>query len=286
MKFASRIRKLLRLSTAGRVSPPAADATIEEQIAYQIECLPSHYLSGIGIGDFTQEGGDLVRLLHSIGGLRPDDAILDMGCGLGRVAIPLQRVIDSGSYNGFDIVADIIHWDTINITGVSPNFTFHHIDAQNTTYNPEGSLKPVGTRFPYPSGAFSFAFATSLFSHLLADATKRYLQELKRVLRPRGRAVLTFFLLDELVESRAEHGTTDIDFPHRWDHGRLNNLDQPEDAVAYDLDWLTHLVEEVGFEVRSIHLGTWSGHADGPSYQDVLVIRSPEKVPGTARETS
>lgn len=278
MTWASRIARLLRLTAGNHVQstpPPPPDADLEARIAYQIECLPQHYLPGIGIGDFIHEGEDLVRLLRSIGGLGPDDAVLDMGCGLGRVAIPLQRVIDGGSYDGFDIVPEIIHWNTVNISGVSPSLVFHHLDVRNSTYNPEGRVEPVNASFPFPDGSFSFAFATSLFSHLLADGTKRYLEELRRVLRPDGRAVLTFFLLNEEVESRAERGETDIAFPIRCNHGRLDNPNRPEDAVAYDWHWLFGLVEGLGFEVDSLHWGRWSGHTDGVSYQDVLVLRSP-----------
>jgi SAM-dependent methyltransferase len=267
---------LLRPTAGDHVpSPPPPDADLEARIAYQIECLPQHYLPGIGIGDFIQEGEDLVRLLSSLGGLVTDDTVLDMGCGLGRVAIPLQRVLHRGSYSGFDIVPEIVHWNSVNISGVTASFAFHHLDVRNSTYNPDGRLEPGNASFPYADHSFSFAFATSLFSHLLADGTQRYLEELRRVLRPNGRAVLTFFLLNDEVESRAECGDTDIEFPQRWDHGRLNNPDRPEDAVAYDWPWLLGLIEGLGFEVHSLHWGRWSGHTDGLSYQDVLVLRSP-----------
>ena len=198
-----------------------------------------------------------------------------MGCGLGRVAIPLQRVIHEGSYNGFDIVSEIIHWNTVNITGVSPNFVFDHLDVRNSTYNPGGELDPAEARFPYPTDSFSFAFATSLFSHLQEDAASAYLRELGRVLRPGSQAVLTFFIMNPMVEKRVEAGETDIAFPHRWEHGRFNNLDQPDDAVAYDRDWLLGVIEDLGFEVDSVHWGRWSGHTEGRSYQDVLVLCSP-----------
>ena len=237
--------------------------------------MPPHYLPGIGIGDFIQEGEDLVRLLRSIGGLRPDDRVLDLGCGLGRVAIPLQRLLADSSYDGLDIVADIIRWNTVNITRVSPNFRFKHLDVRNSTYNPNGSLDPEYVTFPYPNESFSFAFATSLFSHLLEEAARRYLEELARVLRPQGRAIFTFFLLNQQAEERAERGEADIDFPEKWDFGRLNNLTQPEDAVAYDADWLLAQAKDVGLQVRSVEWGRWSGNSDGLSYQDVVVVGKP-----------
>ncbi len=194
MKPLVRLAQLFGLPTS-KTSPPP-NRSLERHIEHQIRDLPEQYLPGIGIGDFIHEGNDLVCLLESVGGLHHDDKVLDIGCGLGRVAIPLQRLLADGSYDGLDIVADIIRWNTINITGVSPNFRFKHLDVRNSTYNPNGSLDPEYVTFPYPNESFSFAFATSLFSHLLEEATRRYLEELARVLRPRGRALLTFFLLN------------------------------------------------------------------------------------------
>ena len=37
-------------------------------------------------------------------GLKPEHRVLDIGCGVGRVALPLTRYLTSGTYDGFDIV--------------------------------------------------------------------------------------------------------------------------------------------------------------------------------------
>lgn len=175
---------------------------LEETIAAQIANLPAHYMPGIGPGEFMSVGQELVELLRREAGLRRRDIVLDIGCGLGRVAIPLQRILTKGTYEGFDVVPEIIEWDQANISRHSPRFRFQLIDAASSSYNPQGA-DPSSATFPYPDRTFTLTMATSLFSHLMASATNRYLEESARVLKPGGRAIFTFFLLDDFARRRA-----------------------------------------------------------------------------------
>ena len=69
------------------------------------------------------------------------------------------------------------------------------VDVRSEVYNPSGSVAPERFRFPYDDGAFTFALASSLFTHLVPAALERYLSELARVLEPGGRLMATFFLV-------------------------------------------------------------------------------------------
>jgi len=248
---------------------------MEKVIAFQIQCLPDYYMPGIGPGEFIQVGEELVDLFRREARLRSKDVVLDLGCGLARVAIPLQRVLTKGSYEGFDVVPDIIHWNQVNISGPSPHFRFTTVDAGSSSYNPAGG-EASSVTFPYPDSGFTFAFATSLFSHLLADATLRYFSELARVLAPGGRAFLTFFLLDDFARERAREQTTYPTFTHSWEHGLLNDPEKPEDAVAYDADWILGALREAGLKPRlPIRWGKWSGRPRPLSYQDVVIVDKP-----------
>jgi SAM-dependent methyltransferase len=256
-------------------------ARLEAQIAFQLECLPAYYLPGIGGGEFVAVGEELTDLLRRHGKLRRSDRVLDLGCGLGRLAIPLQRVLTRGSYEGLDIVEGIIEWNRVNVSGVSPHFGFHHLDVASSTYNPGEGRPAEEVTFPFPDGEFSFAFAFSLFSHLDPAGTCRYLAELARVLRPGGRAVLTFLLLDEEARRRAAESLTDISLPHAWEHGLLASIEEPEAAVAYDAEWILERIAEVGLSLTSpIRWGQWSGRPSGLSYQDVLLLRRPRRASG------
>jgi SAM-dependent methyltransferase len=67
--------------------------------------LPSKRMSLVGDGDFEEIGKDLLPSLIETAGLKPNERVLDVGCGIGRVAIPLMDYMKGyGCYEGFDIV--------------------------------------------------------------------------------------------------------------------------------------------------------------------------------------
>ena len=75
---------------------------------------PPRRLMNVGSNEFTRSdfntiGQKLFQYLVDIGGLKPNDKVLDVGCGVGRMAIPLTRYLSSeGTYDGLDIVAESI----------------------------------------------------------------------------------------------------------------------------------------------------------------------------------
>ena len=66
--------------------------------------------------------------------------VLELGCGIGRDAIPLSDVLGpDGRYIGIDVIADSIEWCAENISRRHPNFTFVHQDVQDDLHNPRVS---------------------------------------------------------------------------------------------------------------------------------------------------
>ena len=61
---------------------------------------------GTSIGGASEQVGvEFFSYIRDYGALEPDHRVLDVGCGVGRLAIPLTKYLSrSGSYNGFDIV--------------------------------------------------------------------------------------------------------------------------------------------------------------------------------------
>ena len=94
----------------------------------------------IGSGAYTEIGNEFLGHFTTLGGLTPDSRVLDVGCGQGRMAVPLLRYLSgAGSYDGFDIVSTGIDWCRANISASHGNFRFHHADIRNEEYNPGGS---------------------------------------------------------------------------------------------------------------------------------------------------
>src|SRR5205807_4303831 len=110
-------------------------------------------------------------------GLRPEHSVLDIGCGIGVMAARLAGFLTSGRYEGFDIVKAGTDWAAAHITSKHPNFRFLHANVYNRHYNPGATGKGETYAFPYASGQFDFAFAKSVFTHMMPDAVQQYLRE-------------------------------------------------------------------------------------------------------------
>jgi ubiquinone/menaquinone biosynthesis C-methylase UbiE len=209
-----------------------------------------------------------------LGKLKPTDRVLDIGCGIGRMALPLMKYLDSNaSYEGFDIIPYAIRWCQKKIHGRSPHFKFTFADVYNENYNPRGKLNPDSYRFAYDNASFDFAFATSVFTHLLPGAFENYLSETSRVLKKGGRALLTFFLLNEFSRASIERGQSTQLFAYKIGEVWTVNEKTPELAVAYPETMVLSLCEKYDLKIENpVYHGHWSGRTDCKSYQDIMVL--------------
>jgi SAM-dependent methyltransferase len=237
--------------------------------------LPPRWLRFVGGGDFTTIGARFVRHFRELAGLRPDEDVLEVGCGAGRIARALAGYLGPrGSYRGFDIVAPAIHWCRCSLGAAHPNFHFDHADLFHGGYNPTGRHEAAAFTFPYEERAFDFVFLTSVFTHLLPAEVANYLGEIRRVLRPGGRCLATFFVLDETALARMHNpGSTHV-FPHTGDGYRTTCPAHPEDAVAYAEVDLWRMYAQAGLRIEGpIHFGSWSGRRPARDGQDMVLAR-------------
>ncbi len=238
---------------------------------------PPWWLRDVGGSDFGATGQEFLNLFIQIGNLQPDERILEIGCGSGRMAITLTSHLSrAGSYTGVDITRQSIVWCQRNISRRHSNFSFLHADLYNKRYNPYGRHLAKEYTFPFGNESFDFIFLTSVFTHLLPEDTENYLCEIARLLRRDGRGFFTFFLLNGIQQSLAKQGHNDINFNYGTGPCRTRDAAIPESAVAYDETCLLQLLSECRLELRTVHYGTWSGREDGLSYQDVLLVRRKE----------
>lgn len=236
---------------------------------------PEHLLEGVGSGDFEAIGREAVDNIARFASLRPDDRVLDVGCGLGRVVQPLAEVLTVGTYEGIDTLPEYIEF--CNSIGLDPDrFRFQHADIYSSFYNPTATIKAEDFRFPWPDRSFTLAIATSLFTHLSAAATENYLREIYRVLEPGGRLFSSFFVLDGWALHGIEEHNSRPPFHYEIEHGRISNPKNPEFAIAFDSEWLLQLFLSIGWEISAFERGKWRRPlTEGPSYQDLVVARRP-----------
>lgn len=255
----------------GRLRDAGLDAA--DRVRGRDELMPPRRLLGGDYSEYRRIGEEFRGHLVELAGLRPDCAVLDVGCGPGRMAVPLTEYLAAeGSYEGFDVVRHEVRWCQEHITPRFPNFRFRVLDVQNARYNPRGATPAAELRFPYDAASFDVAILASVLTHMLAPEVERYLTEIARVLRPGGRCLATYFLLNEDSERRIAGGGSHFDFPGRAHApARVEEPRDPEAAVAYEEVWVRERHAAAGVPVESVHPGYWCGRDEYLTWQDLVI---------------
>lgn len=236
--------------------------------------LPPHRLRGfVGDGDFTSTGEQHLRYFVEYGKLRPEQTVLDVGCGVGRMALPLTRFLSSqGEYYGFDPTAEGVAWCTEHITSRYPNFHFEVADLHNEFYNPKGKYSPENFRFPYQDNSFDFIFLTSVFTHLFPDALSNYFSEITRVLRQGGRSFITYLLMNADSIALIKDGRSKLNFTHALKGCWTAYPDNPEAGLAFDEAVIHSLYQAGPMKIEDVNYGGWCGRESSyGGYQDLIV---------------
>ncbi len=231
-------------------------------------------VGGDDLADFEKTGKEFVGYFRELCGLQPSEHVLEIGSGSGRIALALAEYLaGKGSYAGVEVTHPSVEWSKENITSRYPNFKFLHADLYNKRYNPGATLSAKDYIFPFAAECFDFVFLTSVFTHSLPEDTEHYVSEISRMLKPGGRGLLTFFLLNAEQGAMADQGRNQISFFPAGDNYQVRDRQVPESAVAYEEAYILQVLEGKQLAVtNSIHYGAWSGREGGLSFQDIMVV--------------
>lgn len=227
----------------------------------------------IGPGDFKSIGEEFLNYFIEIAGLKSDSRVLDIGCGIGRMALPLTKYLNAaGGYEGVDIVASAINWCRKNITPKYPNFHFQSADIYNKAFNRRGKHKAADYKFPYADESFDFIFLASVFTHMLPFDMENYFSEIARLLKSSGRCLITFFLINRESLKLIEAKLSEIDFKYATKEYRTTDRNTPESTLAYEEAFIRRLYEHYRLDiVEPIRYGAWCKRSHFLSYQDIIV---------------
>lgn len=223
---------------------------------------------------FHNIGHGLIREMQHFGYIKPTDHVLDIGCGLGRLARPLTGHFTTGSYTGMDVVKSSIEWCRDAYKDLS-NFRFLHADVYNTHYNNKSTVKASDYAYPFEAEIFDFQWSTSLFTHTVIETVDNYLGQIARVLKTGGHAWNTWALLDDISEPLARDHPANMRMRNPVDGGLVSNPSNPEHLIGLYTDRVKSLHEKNGLEIVEIRNGPWSGRSDDirASFQDVIIAR-------------
>jgi ubiquinone/menaquinone biosynthesis C-methylase UbiE len=111
-------------------------------------------------------------------GLKPNDYLIDVGCGSGRLSMPLSSYLKTGSYLGTDIVQDLL------------DFAQEKVNKSNFKF-----VLTNGFTIPKEENTVDIVSFFSVFTHLLHEQTYNYLIDAKRVLKSGGKIIFSFLEL-------------------------------------------------------------------------------------------
>ena len=235
--------------------------------------IPPKSIIFVGHGDFEEIGQQFKGYFIALADLQPNHRVLDVGCGIGRMAVPLTNYLSKeGEYWGFDINKMGIEWCKRRISRRFSNFHFQHIDIYNKIYNPSGKVRARDLHFPFDHEFFDFVFLTSVFTHMLPSDIENYLSEISRVLKTGRRCLITFFILNEESENLIRSGHSTLDFRYNINGYLTINENDPEAAVAYNEEFVIRLFKKYGLQItQPIHYGSWCKRDSFLTYQDLII---------------
>ena len=228
------------------------------------------------ITHYTRWIWEYLAYLTIVVGLQRQDAVLELGCGHGRLSRGLLAYLRwPGRYVGLDVNPAAIADAQKRITARFPNFEFVRADVRSREYNPSGKYEAWAYVFPFDRETFDVIYAGSLFTHLLPDETANYFQEAARVLKLHGRCLFSAFILD-YYRGPGTTTSSNYDFEHTLPgHPGVatGSARFPDAAIAYKLDTLRALASSAGLHIERVLPGLW---ADSQTWatneQDLLVL--------------
>ncbi len=231
---------------------------------------------------FREISDEHIDNLKRFAGLDAARNVVEIGCGVGRDAIPLTTILpENGSYLGIDIIKPSIDWAAENISSRARHFKFAHFDVADAQHNPGGTTSMASHRILRDDGTQDLVFLYSVFTHMFPRDVAIYLAEFARVLRPSGRVLASMFTMErDLIPHLAAvggGGLRQLTFAHEIEDGFFHN--DPAvvpGATAYALARVGRMARQAGLVPERFVRGNWrkDGVSD-VSGQDLVVLRKP-----------
>ncbi len=166
--------------------------------------------------------------------LGPDDRVLEIGCGVARIGVPLADKV--GFWQGCDISQNMVEVAKQRLNGKANV----GVDVLH------------GPKLPFPDASFDAVYSIAVFIHMDKEDFFLYLREIERVIKPGGRVFFDHWNLTHPVGMKrflyeANFYGKQGDFSTRKDVAR-NQFTTPQECQAY--------LQEVGLSATAIMADT------------------------------
>jgi SAM-dependent methyltransferase len=215
---------------------------------------------------------------------KDNNAILDVGCGSGLLGIASEPFLgDQGRYVGLDVSQPEIAFCREHYP--AERYEFIHCESSHPIYAP--FQKPARAEWNLEHDSFDLLLALSVWTHLNEENAIFYIKEVRRVLRPGAKAILTFYILDEWYAENiaAEGGGTSrfhmtdrkqwiFDRPAYGSEGWFcpKWVTIPESAIAITGPALEQILSNASLDCVAHYVGNWK-EVPGIYFQDIVVLQ-------------
>lgn len=235
--------------------------------------LPPMSMMMVKPDNFVKVGLEFKEYFIQLAGLQPDHKVLDVGCGAGRMAVPLTGFLtNNGGYWGFDTRRDAVEWCTEHITPKHSNFQFMYSDVFHSRYNPDGKVHAPDYHFPFEDGFFDLVILISVYTHMLPEDVEAYTKEIARVLKKNGKCFITYFLLTNDPKSLNRSKAVRLEFSQSGGDHSIIKENETKWSVGYRNEYISNLYQINDLEIeKNLKYGEWSGRDDYLGSQDILI---------------
>lgn len=208
---------------------------------------------------FIKSASHEVNRLQKLTGLNENSTLLDIGSGQGRLPIGILATLGKiKAYFGVDVSMSSVEWCKRNISEYHPCFNFIFTDFQNPRYAPRGVPFRNPIQLPLADNSCDVIFLYSVFTHMDSDDVIAYLREIRRILKPKGRALFTVYVESECPDE--EENPIDYLSELGESTGRLHR-------VRFNKNYFEKLIVS-----NSLNIFSFSYHCEDVTKQSVYVV--------------
>lgn len=165
-------------------------------------------------------------------GLKPDQTLVDLGCGIGRLACEVVPWLEpGGAYIGTDVSETMLKRAERRLAEVVPS------PACSVRW-----IKQVGRTFALEANSVDMVCAFSVFTHIEHEDAYAFLCDARRVVRPSGRFIFSCLPMDMSDSRFFFHISAQMDVTERWKSVR---------NVATSIDMMDWISAMAGWEPES-----------------------------------
>lgn len=198
--------------------------TYERLYEYYAKAVPSD--QAVGHGDFDLIGRTELALLQ-LEGLQPEHTLVDLGCGIGRLAVHVIPALTRGSYIGIDISDTMLKRAKERIAQTLPTTTCR------VTW-----IKQTKPHFDLPENSVDMMCAFSVFTHMEHEDSFRYMRAALKVVKPGGRFIFSCTPLTASLGKQIFLNSANLDLKSRWKYVR---------NVTTSLDYMAEIARMAGW---------------------------------------